>query len=50
MLIGLKQPLKEGDEVDLTLHFYDGSSMPIKAPVKKMMTSAMDHSKHMMHK
>ena len=50
MLIGLKAPLKVGDEVAVKLHFYDGSSMDIVAPVKTMMMPAMDHSKHMMHK
>ena len=50
MLINLVAPLKEGDTVDVKLTFYDGSSMMVTAPVKKMQMPAMDHSKHMMHK
>jgi periplasmic copper chaperone A len=34
MLIGLKQPLKEGEEVPVTLKFDDGSSQELKAPVR----------------
>ena len=48
MLIGLKAPVKEGDNVDVKLHFQDGSTVDVTAPVKKMMMPAMDHSKHMM--
>lgn len=43
MLIGLKKPLKEGDEVAIKLHFYDGSSMDVNVPVKKMKMSIMKH-------
>ena len=35
MLIDLKQPLKEGDNVPITLKFDDGSSYPLTAPVRK---------------
>ena len=56
MLIDLKQTLKEGDTVPVTLTFDDGSTQKIEAPVKKpqaMMQmemdkgadKAMDHSK-----
>ncbi|WP_083750939.1 copper chaperone PCu(A)C [Kribbella sp. ALI-6-A] len=35
MLMDLKQPLKPGDEVPLTLKFSDGSSHDLTVPVKK---------------
>jgi copper(I)-binding protein len=35
MLMGLTQQLAAGDEVDLTLHFSDGSSQEVTAPVKE---------------
>lgn len=34
MLMGLKQPLKPGDEVPITLKFSDGSSHDLTVPVK----------------
>ena len=36
MLIDLTTQLKEGDSVPLTLHFDDGSSQQIAAPVRKL--------------
>jgi len=51
MLIDLKQALKEGDTVPVTLTFDDGSTKKIDAPVKKpqaMMQMEHDHS-HMKH-
>lgn len=36
MLIDLKAPLKEGDNVPLTLYFDDGSHQQITAPVRKL--------------
>ncbi len=45
MLIDLKQTLKEGDSVPLTLRFDDGSSQQINAPIKTpqaMMKMPMD--------
>lgn len=39
MLIDLKQPLKEGDVVPITLNFDDGASLKIEAPVKKLPTT-----------
>ncbi|MFZ4537561.1 copper chaperone PCu(A)C [Propionivibrio sp.] len=50
MLIDLKQALKEGDIVPVTLTFDDGSTKKIDAPVKKpqammQMDNSMDHSK-----
>ena len=38
MLIGLTQQLKPGDSVTATLHYEDGSSEEISAPVKKVST------------
>ena len=38
MLIGLKQDLKEGDNVPITLTFEDGSSKKVEAPVRKIQT------------
>jgi copper(I)-binding protein len=55
MLIDLKQTLKEGDSVPITLTFDDGSTKKIEAPVKMPQTMMkmgagkdgmeMDHSK-----
>lgn len=41
MLIGLKQPLKEGERVPLTLNFDDGSSLKVEAPVQRIQPMAM---------
>jgi copper(I)-binding protein len=53
MLIGLKQDLKEGDNVAITLTFEDGSSKKIEAPVRKIQTEMKMEMKHdhsgMMH-
>ncbi len=43
MLIGLTQPLAEGDKVPLTLTFDDGSREEISAPVKKPVASTPSH-------
>jgi len=45
MFFGLKKPLKEGDTVDLELTLYNGETVKIMAPVKKVM-SGMKHSKN----
>jgi len=37
MLLGLKHPLKEGEQVALTLHFANGDSESMFVPVKKVM-------------
>jgi len=37
MLIDLKAPLKEGDQVPITLFFEDDSRTTIEAPVRKML-------------
>ena len=39
MLIGLKNDLAEGQNVDVNLVFKDGSSIKIQAPVKKIQTN-----------
>lgn len=41
MLIGLKQPLAEGDVVDVTLNYDDGSKELVKAPVRKIAMPPM---------
>jgi copper(I)-binding protein len=48
MLIDLRQTLKEGETIPLTLTFDDGSTKKIDAPIKMpqaMMKTEMDHSK-----
>ncbi len=42
MLIGLKNPLKEGTIVALTLKFKNGDTLKIDAPVRKLMKK-MEH-------
>ncbi len=54
MLMGLKQDLKPGDNVSLTLVFSDGSKKQLEVPVRKiqMMMKKQDakqHNKHMHH-
>lgn len=49
MLIGLKKPLKVGENVSLTLEFSNGSTKTITAPVKKVMAGMKHHSGHMKH-
>lgn len=48
MLIGLKQQLKEGDTVPLTLHFEKAGDVAVSVPVKGagMRASGGDHSGH----
>lgn len=46
MLIGLKQQLKEGDSVPITLTFEDGSSKKVEAPVRKIQTEMKMEMKH----
>lgn len=50
MLIDLKGPMKEGDNVAITLGFDDGSTKQIQAPVKKPappMPMPPEHAGHM---
>ena len=47
MLIGLKQDLKAGDQVEVTLHFKNNSDLIVKATVRNadgMDTKSMDYS------
>ncbi|BAN35731.1 hypothetical protein SCD_n01920 [Sulfuricella denitrificans skB26] len=46
MLIGLKQELKEGDNVAITLTFEDGSSKKVEAPVRKIQTEMKMEMNH----
>jgi copper(I)-binding protein len=46
MLIGLKQPLKEGDAVNLKLKFDDGSEQQLAIKAKKMMHKMKHHHGH----
>lgn len=41
MLMGLKQPLKPGQAVDIVLYLSDGSSLPVQAPVRDMRPGGM---------
>jgi len=46
MLLGLKAPLQEGQEVPLTLTFADGQSLDIRLPVAKQAAEAGSHQHH----
>ncbi|TVO58669.1 copper chaperone PCu(A)C [Denitromonas halophila] len=46
MLIGLKQPLKGGTQVQLTLQFADGSEYALSAPVTPIRPAVMPGMKH----
>ena len=49
MLIGLKQPLKAGEEVEVTLNFMHAGAIKVKAPVQEGgMMMNHDHG-HMSH-
>lgn len=43
MLIGLKQELHVGDEIEVTLQFRDHEAMTIKVPVQEAMEHEHDH-------
>jgi copper(I)-binding protein len=45
MLIGLTRPLRDGEQVELTLRFEDGSEKKIAAPVRPV-AAAMSHAHH----
>lgn len=50
MLIGLKEALKEGDLVPITVTFEDGSSKKLEAPVRRIEAAMpMEHGPTMMH-
>lgn len=44
MLIDLKEELREGGSVPITLRFDDGSSQTLRAPVKKPQAAAPEHA------
>ncbi|WP_252176478.1 copper chaperone PCu(A)C [Endozoicomonas sp. 4G] len=46
MLMGLKRPMKAGDEVDITLHFSDGDAVDVKVPVKDLRQQTEDTTHH----
>jgi len=48
MLIGLQRPLMEGEKVEMTLEFSDGSEQSISLPIK-MPTAAATSGKTMEH-
>ena len=50
MFIGLKNPLKEGEEVTFTLELSNGESKTITAPIKTVMGGMKHHGHHMHHK
>jgi len=43
MLFQLKQNLREGETIDVTLNFLDGNSQMFKANIKKVMQGMMKH-------
>lgn len=43
MLIGLKQPLADGDQIDLTLSYSDGSATELTLPVRHVMPMGHAH-------
>ena len=43
MLMGLTQPLKKGDEIELTLTFEKAGEMKVKVPVGAVAAGGMDH-------
>lgn len=45
MLIGLHNDLAEGQQIDLTLKFSDGSNQTLTVPVKKAMDGMKGHGK-----
>lgn len=43
MLMGLKQPLKKGDEIEITLTFEKAGEMTVKVPVEEVAAGSMNH-------
>jgi copper(I)-binding protein len=43
MLVGLKQDLRVGDEIQVVLEFRDHEDMTIKVPVQEAMEHEHDH-------
>ncbi|RXJ87836.1 copper chaperone PCu(A)C [Arcobacter sp. CECT 8985] len=50
MLIGLKHPLKVGENVDLTLEFSNGKSQKVSAKIKTVMGGMKMKHHNMQHK
>ena len=46
MLIGLKEPLKGGENVEIVLDFEKAGKVTVNAPVKGMDKQSEDHSHH----
>lgn len=46
MLIGLKQPLQEGSQIELTLEYADGSSQQVQVPIQMAMPAGMQMQQH----
>lgn len=44
MMLGIKQPLKEGESVQIELEFANGDKLNFESPIQKM-AAGMDHSK-----
>ena len=44
MLVGLKQEIQVGDEIEITLHFQNHEDIQINVPVKDASTLQADHS------
>ena len=44
MLIGLKQDLKTGDEIEITLHFKNYQDLPVSVPVRDTPASVHENS------
>lgn len=49
MFIGLSKPLKEGNNIELSLEFSNGEIKTIIAPIKKVMSGMKHHANHMHH-
>ncbi|MGL5148388.1 MAG: copper chaperone PCu(A)C [Plesiomonas shigelloides] len=49
MLLGLKAPLSEGQQVKLRLEFADGQSLELTLPVQRQAAEAVLHEHHNQH-
>jgi len=46
MLFDLKQPLNEGDDIEVTVTYDNGQKQSFTAPVKKVMAGMKKHEHH----
>ncbi|EKF9986959.1 copper chaperone PCu(A)C [Vibrio cholerae] len=46
MLLELKKPLQEGENIEVEITFKNGDKQMITAPVKKVMSGMAEHSSH----